>query len=1007
MAGLTDERPDTGSAGLRRYVTILFSDLSGSTQLGDVMEAEHYVDMLGVVRSLCREIIFRHGGNVARLQGDGLLAVFGFPESREDDGRRAAEAALELHAAVGSIALSGHAASTRVLALHSGIHAGLTYVRSGDAETGTLEVLGEVPNAAANLSSLAARGEIVVSVETLGPAVHFFDTEAPQVIALKGRARPLEICRVLRRRPAHRRLEARAVRGLAPFVGREAELGMLVGCLNSAASGEARCVAVLGGPGLGKTRLVEEVMQAARAAGHLVLHGYCESYLSAEPMQPFVQVLRATAPPAVHEGGHRSETDPGAATSVDAVAARVDELASRQPVLLVLDDWQWADELSQRALDAVLALPRSIFVLIASRVDGSESVVPERAQAIELGPLDLDQTRRTLAHLLPGTDPFVVAEIHRHAGGVPLFIEELCHSAASRGFERAPTELPAPRLTSAAWLAALVESRVNRLAPEQRAIVSAAAVLGNVFPGWLLERITGHGEASPLVTTLAARDFIFSSEQPGMMRFKHGVTRDVIYHAVGLAERMALHLRVAETLAARHAAPGATNATSSPDAPHDDAFEALAYHYAAAGVPEQAARFAELAGDKALAAFALDRARAQYGAALQAMDALAPLPRSAQLAWCGLAGKLGMACVWDPLALADGVALFERAVALAREAGDDRALARAEYWLGYIHYAKGNSREALTHCERALELATGLGDERLADQVRATLGQALAAACRYERALELLGTALDSKRSRGRPGSAIAVGSAYALACKGSVLGDRGLFAQAEECFADAMALVGSTDHQVGSSVRNWIAAVYQWQGRWQEAEDIAVASIRIAEHCKSRQLMAMSRALWGHAHWATQRGPEALTTVLEATRWIESRKGALVTSLNYGWLVAGAAAEGRLDDARRHAARLFVRARQHDRLGEAMGCRALAQMAAGAGRFDVAEGYLAQAARAARARGSLHEQASNRLAVAGIAAGRGRTAEAHAQLDEASAAFESMAMHWHLGEAEALRKRL
>lgn len=1025
MTGLSDDPFDSASAGLRRYVTILFSDLSGSTQLGDVMEAEHYVDMLGVVRSLCREIILKHGGSVARLQGDGVLAVFGFPESREDDGRRAAEAALELHEAVGRIALSGQSATTRVLALHSGIHAGLTFVRTGGAEVGTLEVLGDVPNAAANLSSLAKRGEIVISAETLGPEVNFFDVDEQQVVTLKGRARPLEICRVLRRRPVRRRFEARSVRGLAPFVGREAELGMLLGCLYDAAAGEPRCVAVIGGPGLGKTRLVEEVLHAARASECRVLHGYCESYLSAEPMQPFLQIVRAvfglTAEVAPAQWAGLAETalsaEPGltsevrsellrtlslatpesgrradAKATIDAITALIDELASRRPVLLVLDDWQWADELSQRVLDGLLALPRPIFVLIASRADGSESVVPASAQSIELGPLDLDQTRRTLDHLLPGTDPFVVAEIHRHAGGVPLFIEELCHSAASQGLERPAAQ----RLPSAAWLAALIESRVGRLPVEQREIVLAAAVMGNVFPGWLLERITGHGEVAPMVMALAARDFIFPSEQPGMMRFKHGVTRDVIYRVVGLKERMALHLRVADVLAAR----GAQNV-------QEDALEALAYHYAAAGVPDKAVHFCELAGDKALAASALDRARAQYSAALQALDARPLLSREARLAWCGLAEKLGMACVWDPLALADGVALFERGVTLAREADEPSALARASYWLGYIHYAKGNARAALVHCESALELATQLGDERLAAQVRATLGQALAAAGRYEHALSFLGTALDSKRSRGRSGSSIAVGSAYALACKGSVLGDQGRFAQADECFAEAMELVRDTDHQVGSSVRNWISAVYQWQGRWEEAEQVAEASMRIAEHCKSRQLLAMSRALWGHAHWATSQRADDLRTVLDATHWIEMRKGALVTSLNYGWLVAGAVAEGRIDDVRRHAARLFLRARQHDRLGEAMGCRALARAAAGEGDFGAADRYLARAAYAATVRGSPHEKAMNQLAAAGILAGRGRGAEASAPLDEACAAFEAMAMHWHLNEAQSLRKRI
>jgi tetratricopeptide (TPR) repeat protein len=436
-------------------------------------------------------------------------------------------------------------------------------------------------------------------------------------------------------------------------------------------------------------------------------------------------------------------------------------------------------------------------------------------------------------------------------------------------------------------------------------------------------------------------------------------------------------------------------------------YEALAYHYAAAGVPAEAARYAELAGDKALAATALDRARTQYSAALAALDQLTPLSGEDQLRWCAVAQKLGMACVFDPLGLADGVALFERGVALARQSGNLEAIARAEYWLGYICYAKGLAREATLHCEASLDLSIRIGDERLAAQVRATLGQVLTSACDYERALGLLDTAIDSKRKQSRPGSSVAVGSAYALACKGCLLGDQGLFAQAESCFQEALALLGGSPHQVASSVRGWIAAVYMWQGRWEEALRVAGESVRIAEQVRSRQLLAMNQALGGYSSWILTRRPEALQAVRDATSWIEAHNGAFLTSLNYGWLVDGAVDLGRNDEVRRHAARLFMRARQRDRIGEAMGCRALARAAAKARDFVRAEHYLALALRSAEARGSPHERAKTELSRAQIEIERGRTAAARAPLDAACTAFESMDMRWYLQQARSLRTSL
>jgi class 3 adenylate cyclase/tetratricopeptide (TPR) repeat protein len=993
--------------------------------MGEQMEVEYYAEMINALRGLCQEIISKHGGRIARIQGDGVLAIFGDPHAREDDGRRATEAALDLHAAVSRLEVKGISASAGSLALHSGIHGGLVFLVDGDFERGRLEVLGDVPNTAARLSDLAERGQIYVSEETLGPEAHFFATSERHLVTIKGRLLPLPVYSVLGRASAQSRFQARSMRGLARFVGRAGEMRLLCDHLRAAVAGVPQCVAISGGPGLGKTRLIEELVRDATTAQCLVLRGYCESYLSAEPLQPFLQMHRAICgiypgmpaaeATAVAEhslatlthlsdvartelmqamslvpAGSASRRSTAGAT-IAALCRLFDALSRDRPLLLIVDDLQWADDASQQMLDAIRALRRPIFVVVATREIPGDGLTAAAMTTIELAPLGLDEAAPTIEYLLPGADPFIVAEIHRYGGGNPLFIEELCHSAAAKGDHR-PLEIP----QGAAWLNALIESRVARLPPAHAEILRAAAVIGNVIPAWLLKRITGHGQDDPQVRALAEQDFLFPSEQAGTLRFKHGITRDVVYHKVGLHQRKAVHLAVATALAEH-------GAQSAPE----EMYEALAYHYAAADVPAEAARYAELAGDKAQAALALDRARTQYSAALAALDRLAPLSSEGQLRWCAVARKLGMACVFDPLGLADGVALFERGVALARQSGDLETIARAEYWLGYICYAKGLAREATVHCEASLDLSIRIGDERLAAQVRAALGQVLTSSCEYDRALGLLDTAIDSKRKQSRPGSSLAVGSAFTLACKGCLLGDRGLFAEADECFAEALELLGGTVHQVVSSVRNWISAVYQWQGRWEEAVEVAADSVRVAEHVKSRQLLAMSRALWGYARWVITRQPEALQVVRDATDWIEARKGLLVTSLNYGWLVDGAVALSRVDEARRHAARLFMRVRQRDRIGEAMGCRALARAAAAAKDYARADRYLELAMRSAQARGSPHERAKTQLCRGEIELERGRRREALAQLDAASEAFTRMRMSWYLEQAAGLRLRL
>src|SRR3954470_7299372 len=131
MSGPHDHRIEPEAAGQRRYLTVLFSDLAGSTALGGLMEAEHYAEMLSGLRRLCREIIPKHGGRIARIQGDGVLAIFGYPQPSEDDGRRATEAALELHQEVSRLAVKGVSEPAGSLALHSGIHGGLVFLADG------------------------------------------------------------------------------------------------------------------------------------------------------------------------------------------------------------------------------------------------------------------------------------------------------------------------------------------------------------------------------------------------------------------------------------------------------------------------------------------------------------------------------------------------------------------------------------------------------------------------------------------------------------------------------------------------------------------------------------------------------------------------------------------------------------------------------------------------------------------------------------------------------------
>lgn len=963
-------RPESDSpAPGRRYVTLLFADLSGSTDLADAMEAEHYAALLAALRGIYQACIPAHGGVVVRAQGDGLLAMFGYPVTREDDGRQAVEAALQLHRRVAGLRMA--LPSGRRLSLHSGIHAGLVLIGSGHIELGRFELLGPVPNIAARLSDAAAPHQILVSEETLGPASRHFTTGLPWPLAVKGREAPILVYSVSA--PAYPPvLSAGALRQrIAPFVGRQAELARLEALLAAALRGEPSSVAVAGAAGIGKTRLLDQLLQDAQRQGARVLRGYCERGLRAQPLQPFRLMLPGPDGPAPGKGAA-------------AFARHFAALAAQQPLVLCIDDWQWADSASRQVLRALRRLESiRLLVLLSTRQVAPDELLVATAQTLVLEPLSDSEAALAIAERLPGADPFVAARIANDAGGNPLFIEELCHSAA-RG-----DGTPRGGRDSAAWLQQLIESRVQYLSEAQAELLRLAAVVGNVVPLWLLRQLGDAGADDAMVRALAEQDFVFPAESADELRFKHGLTRDVIYESVGLHARQQLHLRIAAALL--------DNALGDPES----VLEALAYHYNAGGDDRRAADHAERAGDKALRESSLDRARAQYLAALAALDRQG---LGAELArrWVGIVHKLGLVTVFDPTR--SELALAQRALRLAERDGDAATLVRSRYWLSYIHYALGDTRQSLLHGEQALAEARVLGDGRLLMQIVATLGEEHTAAAQYAQGLTLLDQAIEAKRQH-RSGRHTNTGLAYSLVCRAVVLGDRGLFAQAGEAFDEALQCVIDEVHEIAATAQGLRSAVLLWRGHWAAARAAAEESARICEATGSLSQLSVARSMIAFADWRLHGQPASLQAIVDATAWLQPRESGIFRSLNHGWLAEGLGEVGRRDEARQHAARALWRSRQRDLIGVAMSYRALARDAMPS-RPLAARHYLQRAHWVAAQRESPHETAVTQWCEATLIADAHR-ARALALLDRALPAFERMDMDWHLAQAKALREAL
>ena len=1012
-----NEKAASPTAEARRCrLTLLFCDLCGSTSLSRAMEAEDYAQLLSLLRAEYQSAVTRQGGTLVRVQGDGMLAVFGYPQPREGDGRRAVETAVELHRSVAEIAGYGPSGRAGELRLHSGIHAGIVLVKRGDLMLGTLELLGMAPNIASHLSSAAARGEILVTEETLGPDRFFFDTGPQRLVPVDSDGTLVASRAVFGRSQLNSSFEARAQRGLQPFIGRETEVRQLEDYLGQALAGDTRQVAIAGPPGIGKTRLAQFFLAQARWKGCRVLKGYCVGESGGEPLQPLVQMLRHAldlAPdaspaqaraalgrtldtlrmtsllvallqtlgvPDEHGDPHRSAPPDGAPAALGALFGAI---AALQPLVLFVDDWQWSDAVTRQTLSALdtTAPGVPLMVLASTRSISAGDAMIYRMEVIDLAPFSDVESSRSIRSLLPQADPFVAADICRYSGGNALFIEELCHSAAHEDMDRRLV----PQHGGAEWLNVLVESRVARLPDDEAELVRIAAVIGNVIPSWLVRELTGRADDDPALRALAELDFVFP-DAAGTLRFKHGLTRDVIYESVGLHVRRGWHLRIAQALKQR--------AAGEHELPH----EALAYHFGAAEQPAESAHHAEQAGDRAAAVSALDRAKSLYRTALVRLDQ-AHRDGGAAARWIAIANKLGLICVFD--ASRKELPVFQRAVELARAEANLSLLARAEYWLGYILYALGESQSAIGHCERALA-AAGAPDAPLAVQIRSTLGQVKAAASDYAGAAPLLAEAVSIKRGHHRS-SRPAVGLAYSLVCLAAVSGDRGDFERAYACFDEAWSLLHGATHEIGASIQGWRAAVLTWQGRWADARAAAQESASIAEQTRSLFQLCQGRVTAAYADWKLSGDERFIAIADQATAWLEPRESGLFRSLNHGWLADGWIGCGQRGHARRHAVRALRRGRKADLIGAAMTYRALARDCAATGDNVRARHYIALAQRVAERRESPHEAASNRLCAAELALARHARDEARSDAQFALEAFEALGMHWHAERARTL----
>jgi class 3 adenylate cyclase len=627
----------TEAPGERRYLTVMFCDLVGSTSISAQLDAEEWRDLVNAYLDAASAAVAEMGGHVAKKLGDGLMAVFGYPVAHENDAERAARASLSIQRALVDLNRKTAAAGQPALNARIGIETGPVVIDAAG------EIYGDPPNVAARVQAQAEPGAVVVTARVQRQIAGLFVAEERGSCELKGLPEPVTLFRLVRGSGGGRRS---GQRHWTPLVGRDEEITILMSRWGRARQGEGQLMLIVGEPGLGKSRLIEEFHRRLRDTRHTWAEWSCSQLLQNTPLHPIAdwgrQRFGAADMPAEQRLADLENTlalvklDPVEHAPLLAPLFEIpapkdcastwapEELRRRQlaaltnfviagartqPAVLAFEDLHWADPTT---LDLLRGLAERgalvpLFILLTARPEfrppwGMRS----HHSTISLAPLDRVQVRHMVRELAAShvLSKELIDGVTERSGGVPLFVEEVTRLLLERG-EQGGIEAIPPTLQQS------LTARLDRLGPA-REIAQIGAVIGRDF-SYALLRAVAEVEDAPLriaVEKLAQADILLAHglAPDSDYRFKHALIQDAAYENLLKSRRQILHRRVAEVLRNQFA----NRAAAEP--------QLLAHHFTRAGLTEAAIEWWSKAGDQALRRSAFQEAASHLGKTIVMAD---------------------------------------------------------------------------------------------------------------------------------------------------------------------------------------------------------------------------------------------------------------------------------------------------------------------------------------------------------------------------------------------------
>ena len=1030
--------------GERKQVTVLFADFKPSMELFEDRDPEDARAIVDPLLQLMMDAVHRYEGVVNQVMSEGIMALFGAPVAHEDHAVRACYAALRMQETANAYAATVRASAGIQPLIRIGINSGEVVVGGiGNDLAMTYTAVGRTTHLAARIEQLAPPGSIRITTETLRLAEGFVETRDLGPSPVKGLAEPVRLHEVLGASTRPSRLRTAVARGLTAFVGRAAEMDHVRQALERVKDGSGQVVAVVGEPGVGKSRLFYEFMDGAAVRECLVLESTAQSYSTTRAYLPVIELLRRYFGIDERDGADAireqlvarlraldgaletflpaflwlltmSAADPAwngldpaqrRRRIVDGVKALLVRESQRRPVVVVVEDLHWVDSETQALLDTLVDGIRAARVLLL--VNYRPEFTPgwsskAHYRQIHIDPLQAASAAELLGNLL-GRDPTVQALtplLIERTEGVPFFLEECVRMLVETGAlvgQRNAYRLVSPLATIEVppTVNAILAARIDRLLAVDKHRLQEASVLGKDFSLPLLVAIAAEGEddVRQSLARLQDADLVHETQLfPDLeYAFTHALTHEVAYGTFLHDRRRALHVKALEAIEARYPTRLGEYA------------EQLADHAVRGEVWDKGAAYLHLAGANAWAHGAPEQAVERYE---RALELLAELPSTKDNVRRSIDIRLSLS---PPLALmgrtARAIALTEEAARLADELDDPLMLGRIAVRISGPLWIEGRYSESIDYAHRAFKIAAETGDATLRVGARYTLAVSYSALGQYRSAIELLIPLVDGPDAEV---AKVVIGTnlpIYTSACgwlaaflgllgdfeRARRYGERGLEAARGEPVAEAMQFCLGT---IGPLV----------QGEFIEAADLAARAVRLCEPANLTVWLSNAYSLRGSTRVWLGEIEEGLRDLEHGATLYQTTGGKASHSfLLYRW-AEGLLLAGRDEAAAIARSAVELAAAGDERANEASALHVLGQVVArDASDVETAEAHYRRAVALGTEVGLRPLVARCHLSLAGLYQRAGKRPRAHEHLSVATRMFGEMRMRYWLEKATAL----